>query len=291
MYSPLDACPLCDHRSNRLHLQVRDYLVSGETFDIQKCASCGFLFTNPRPQAHEIGKYYQSSDYISHADTGFSIKTSAYALARKFMVNKKLRWINALPLTGQNLLDYGCGVGTFLKYSDNNGWNAYGVEPSENAYRIAFEKLGDRVQTSLSALSDKEFDVITLWHVLEHIHDLQLTVEQLLSTLKPKGWMLVAVPNPDSYDAKYYQEFWAGYDVPRHLYHFVPETMKFLAKKHRLQLVRTIPLKLDAYYVCLLSEKYRKGTIWKALYQGFRSNQHAKSHQANYSSLVYLMRK
>ena len=266
--------------------------MSNETFTINKCESCHFLYTNPRPDPERIGKYYQSTDYISHVDTSNSIKNIIYQVARRIMMHKKLAWIDNLATTGKTILDYGCGVGTFPEFCQSNNWDAWGIEPSENARKIATEKLGARVQSSFSGLPEKQtFDVITLWHVLEHVHELHDTIEQLLATLSVDGWMLIAVPNPHSYDANYYKEFWAGYDLPRHLYHFAPENMKFLAKKYRLQLLKTIPLKLDAYYICLLSENYRNGSALNALYQAYRSNRHASSHHSNFSSLVYVMRK
>ncbi len=291
MYQSLKACPLCGHVGSQNFIKARDYLVTHDPFHIQKCDSCNFLYTNPRPSLDEIGKFYQSSDYLSHAKSDYSPMSVLYSAARKYMINQKLKWINKLPHTGNKLLDYGCGVGTFLKYCQKKNWQVWGVEPAETARTLAVEKLGNRVHSSLSSSSDKSFDVITLWHVLEHIHEMNQTLEQLLSLLSKDGWILIAVPNSDALDAKVYKEYWAGFDLPRHLYHFVPETMKLLAKKHRLQLVKTIPLKLDAYYVCLLSEKYRKGTTWRALFQAYKSNQYAQGHRSNYSSLVYLMRK
>ena len=291
MDTTIDACPLCGHPNRQAFIQARDYLVSNELFNIQKCENCQFLYTHPRPDSTQIGKYYQSNQYVSHAGSSFGIKSLVYSMARNLMVRRKLNWIRKLNPNGNTILDYGCGVGTFLEFCQNKGWEVWGVEPNRKARQIASGKLATRILPNLYELPEQSFDIITLWHVLEHVHTIDQTLDHLVERLSNQSFLLIAVPNPNSFDANHYQEYWAGYDLPRHLYHFVPETMKLLAKKHRLQLVKTIPLPLDAYYVSMLSEKYRNGSFLNGLYQGYRSNRSAKANDTNYSSLVYVMSK
>lgn len=290
MYEKLKACPLCDNHSFSNNLVVKDHAISGESFVLVACTDCGFLFTNPRPAQSQIAKYYQSENYQSHAASAKGLIDWVYQLARYFTIRQKFRWLNSLKPDQGKLLDYGCGTGSFLKLTARNGWDAWGVEPSHKAATIAKRK-GLKISETLDDLSQNKFDIITLWHVLEHIPDIIETVAHLRKILKSDGYLVIAVPNYRSHDAEHYKQYWAGYDVPRHLYHFEQKTMKNLTKKMNLHQVKIIPLKLDAYYVSLLSEKYQKGSIFKAIGQGFRSNQWAQKNGQNYSSLVYVLRK
>lgn len=286
-----DVCPLCGHSAAAQFMEVFDHLVSRDSFTLKICTSCSFIYTNPIPAPDEIAKYYNSVDYMSHAGQRFNLSYLAYSSARYYMFHKKLRWLKMLNSANSSLLDYGCGTGSFLNFMLKKNWDAWGVEPNKSARDYASRKAGHRVYADLEPLLDREFNMITLWHVLEHLHDLNQTINRMLSCLSSPGWMVVAVPNCSSFDAQYYQAFWAGYDVPRHLSHFTPETMKVLAKKHRLRLIKTLPLKLDAYYICMLSEKYRQGSIARALQIAYKSNQAAKQNHSNYSSLVYILEK
>lgn len=260
-------------------------------FQIQQCMNCQLKITYPYPAQENLPKYYDSTDYISHANNKRSLKDIPYYLARDFMLRKKLTWINQLNHQTGKLLDYGCGVGGFLQFMSSKNWDVYGVEPNQKAQAFANKQLPNRISSTLSEIEISEFDTITLWHVLEHVENLNQTLDSLYSKLKPGKFLLIAVPNCASYDAKYYQEHWAAYDVPRHLYHFTQETMQLLAKRHRLQLLKTIPLKLDALYISILSEKYRNGSFLNGIFQGLKSNFLAQKHQGNYSSLVYVYKK
>jgi len=287
----LEACPLCGCLHNKPFLETKDYLLTGESFNLVQCSDCTLVYTNPRPTPDFMGRYYESGDYISHVQDKSNIKNIIYYWARNLMFHKKLSWMKSLQPIKSRLLDYGCGTGSFLNFLFTKEWDVWGVEPNETARKLAPNRLSNRVFANLEELPLMEFDIITLWHVLEHLHDIHGTIEVLLSNLSKPGWLVLAIPNFTSYDAKYYKNYWAGYDVPRHLSHFNGETMKLLAKKHRLQLVKTLPLVLDAYYICMLSEKYRQGSQVTGLYHAFKSNLDASKKPSNYSSLVYVLKK
>ncbi|MGE0589082.1 MAG: class I SAM-dependent methyltransferase [Cyclobacteriaceae bacterium] len=285
-------CPICEGESFSNVLQCKDFTQSQEVFQIQKCNQCNFHLTNPRPTQQSIGKYYLSEDYISHTGTSKSIFDFIYLKARQNALSWKEGIISKKKSAGI-LLDFGSGTGEFLQHMSKVGWNVSGVEPSELARKKANELLGaTRVTQSLS-LPDRSQDVITLWHVLEHLHDPNQILTLLKTTLKKDGLIFVAVPNVESADAEKYKQYWAAYDVPRHLWHFSKSTMKALLNQNGFKLDEIYPMKLDAYYVSLLSEKYKNHgshnllTPIKALLSGYQSNRKAKANN-NYSSLVYL---
>ena len=291
----LDACPICGSAEIPAKLAVQDRSVSQETFTIAQCAGCGLQFTNPRPDAASIGKYYESAAYVSHNSAARGLVNRAYRMARYFTMRRKVALITRLN-GGQagRLLDYGCGTGHFLARAKRTGWQVTGLEPHAGARQAAAARVGQPMleAAALAALPPASFDVVTLWHVLEHVHTLQETVSQLVKALKPGGYLLIAVPNPDSLDAQHYRQYWAAYDVPRHLYHFVPATIGRLLAGHGLRVAQTLPLPLDAYYVSLLSEQLRpagqaQGRL-AVLRAGFRSNQYAAQHGGQYSSLLYV---
>ena len=292
MYERLDNCPLCN--SGHFHNKVitKDHSVSGESFAIVECDKCKFNFTNPRPSEEEINSFYESENYISHSNSNRSILDLAYKTVRHFTLKSKVRLINKLS-TKKTILDYGCGTGNFLKECQKNGWQITGVEPNQKANEFASKLTGQDIQKDLSSFSDEsQFHIITLWHVLEHIHDLNETIQKLRKLLKKKGYLIIALPNHNSWDAEHYGEYWAGYDVPRHLYHFDTDTMKTFANKHNLKIRHIYPQKMDAYYVCLLSEKYinRSNRPLKAIINGNKSNRNAVSNN-QYSSLIYILTK
>jgi SAM-dependent methyltransferase len=288
-------CPVCGSPDLHDKLRVQDKSVSQETFTIQQCAGCGFQFTNPRPDAAGIGRYYESEAYVSHNSAAQGLVNRVYKAARYFTVRRKVALITKLN-GGQpgRLLDYGCGTGHFLAQARRTGWQVAGLEPNPRARQDAAARVGQPIQeaAALATLPAGSFDIITLWHVLEHVHALNETLAQLISKLMPGGRLLLAVPNPDSLDAQHYRQDWAAYDVPRHLYHFVPATMRQLLARHGLRLTQTLPLPLDAYYVSMLSEKLRApeqaGGPLAVLRAGYRSNQYAAQHGGQYSSLLYV---
>jgi 2-polyprenyl-3-methyl-5-hydroxy-6-metoxy-1,4-benzoquinol methylase len=291
----LESCPVCRSTDLRDKLRVQDKSVSQETFVIQQCAACGFQLTNPRPTAAAIGKYYESDAYVSHNSAAQGLANRVYKAARYFTVRRKVALITRLNNGRKgNLLDYGCGTGHFLVGAKRAGWQVTGLEPNDRARHDATARVGQPIleETALAGLPAASFDLITLWHVLEHVHTLNETLSQLVMVLKPGGTLLIAVPNAESLDAQHYRQDWAAYDVPRHLYHFVPATMRRLLGTHGLHVTKMLPLPLDAYYVSMLSERNRAaeraGGPIAVLQAGYKSNQYAAQHGGQYSSLVYV---
>ncbi len=288
----LKNCPVCGSDTFEPFIYGNDYFLTGEKFEIVKCKGCGFRFTNPRPVAGDLGRYYESAEYISHSDTRKGLFASVYQLVRKYTLARKLSMISKFGQKGE-ILDIGCATGQFLHYMSEHGWNTTGIEPDEKARERAVADYGLQVfpEEKINALSKFSFYVITMWHVLEHVSDLTGRMEQLKSLLKPEGTLIIAVPNCDSYDAKRYRQFWAGYDLPRHLYHFTKSDIKLLAEKNGFTIVNILPMKFDAFYVSLLSEKYKSGTMrWiPALWNGFWSNLRA-GQKYGHSSQIYVIK-
>ncbi len=294
-YERLDRCPICNKETFKNFLVVKDNSVSKESFVIVQCENCNFKFTNPRPDENSIGQYYQSENYISHTNKATGITDKAYKIVRTYTIKQKVELINRFAPKG-TILDYGCGTGNFLAACQKNGWTIKGYEPNDLARTQAAELLNQPILGQASSLNDIEnnsLQVITLWHVLEHIHTLNDTFKKLTQLALPGGIMVIAVPNADSHDAQVYKENWAAYDVPRHLYHFNQATMKRFLKKHKVDLLETIPMKFDAYYVSLLSEKYISGNneIMKSVLSGYKSNSYASKNANEYSSLIYVGKK
>ncbi len=288
----LKNCPVCGATELELFLAGKDYFLTTESFEIVKCSNCGFRFTNPRPGAGELGKYYESTDYISHSDIRKGLFASVYQQVRKYTLGRKRAMISKFQPGGE-LLDIGCATGQFLNYMSEYGWNVTGIEPDEKTRTRAISEYGLKVlpEEGLNTIRNGTFDLITMWHVLEHVSDLNGRMEQLRNLLKPQGTLIIAVPNCDAYDAGKYGAFWAGYDLPRHLYHFAKSDMKLLAEKHGFTIVTILPMKFDAYYVSLLSEKYKSGRMrWlPALWNGFCSNVHSVPNKGH-SSLIYVIK-
>lgn len=273
-----------------LFLSVKDHSVSGENFELYHNQDLDLLVTQPQPQIKDLGKYYESEDYISHTDGKRSLFEKLYHLIKNIAIKNKLNLINALQGQKGNLLDIGAGTGDFLKAAINDGWKTTGIEPSEKAKSIAMQK-GVSFAADLTSLEDHSFDVITMWHVLEHVPDLEVQIKELKRLLKPTGTILVAVPNFNSYDAKHYGKFWAAYDVPRHLWHFSKTAIRKLFANENLQLEKVLPMKFDAFYVSLLSEKYKTGKMnyISAFMTGLKSNWKAGATK-EFSSHIYVVK-
>lgn len=290
----LNNCPVCQSQMFEEYLTVKDYTVSQEQFKIVTCKNCGFRFTNPRPDVNEIGEYYKAESYISHTNTSKGLISKVYQEVRKFTLKSKLNLINKLSPQKGKLLDVGCGTGMFLNIAKENGWQVNGIEPDTGARAIAEEinqiKIKEEV---LNSFQNETFEVITLWHVLEHIHELNATIDWVKERLSKNGSLIIAVPNHESKDAEIYQEQWAAYDVPRHLYHFSQKTIKELFTKHGFELKESLPMKFDSFYVSMLSTKYQTDKInyLKAFVDGVKSNLSAESNNQNYSSLIYVFKK
>jgi len=289
----LTQCPVCGANNFNDLLRCKDYTVSHETFTIQKC-TCGLLLTNPRPEDAQLSRYYDSQDYISHSETTTGFINKLYLAARKITLRWKLGLVKEYS-RGHNILDVGCGTGEFLRTCQDAGFEVSGVEISEAARAKAEAKLNKKLHASLDQIAKAEFHLITLWHVLEHLPNLNNTLEQLKQNLHHDGRILIAVPNHGSFDAKHYANQWAAYDVPRHLWHFNQETMNLLVSRHDLKLEKITGMKLDSFYVSMLSEKYqRQGLsviyLFKAICIAALSNFKALF-SGNYSSLIYIIRK
>ncbi|NJN41456.1 MAG: class I SAM-dependent methyltransferase [Flammeovirgaceae bacterium] len=223
-------------------------------FHISSCGVCGFLVTRPQPAQDEIMSFYPDADYISHSSTAVTLTDYLFKIARAFTLRWKQTIISAHSQKG-TLLDVGCGTGDFLFACKKSGWQITGVEPSMKAQKLAAQKTASHIHTKLEEVSGHEFNVITLWHVLEHLHDPNGTIQKLKTLLAQNGILVIALPNYESFDANKYNAYWAGFDVPRHLWHFSSSNFNKLAKNNGLNVVTTIPMKLDSYYVSLLSEK------------------------------------
>ena len=271
-------------------LTVKDNSVSKETFELLYDENLDMLITSPQPDENTLGRYYESEDYISHTDGKRSLFEKAYHFIKNIALKNKLSLINDLQKSKGNLLDIGAGTGDFLLVAKQNGWNAIGIEPSEKAKAIAQQK-GVELKSNLSEFQDHSFDLITMWHVLEHVPNLENQIKELQRLLKPNGSIIIAVPNFKSFDANYYQEFWAAYDVPRHLWHFSKTAIQKLFLAENLELQKVLPMKFDSFYVSLLSEKYKTGKMnyIKVFFIGLRSNIKAKK-SLEYSSHIYVLK-
>ncbi len=278
------------HR-NIVYTTCKDHTVSGEEFDLILDPELDLLVTSPKPDPQILPSYYKSEKYISHTDSKNSLFDKIYQGVKKMMLKKKLEWLDSqFPEKGK-LLDIGAGTGEFLLAAQKNGWHVQGIEPDEDARKLASQKGINLVDDSLK-LSTNQFDVITMWHVFEHVYDLNQQIKQLESLLKENGLLIIAVPNYKSYDAEHYKEFWAAYDVPRHLWHFSRISFQKLFKNSEFSLFDEKPLMFDSYYVSLLSEKYKngKGNPLKAFLTGLNSNMKARNTK-EYSSIAYFLRK
>lgn len=291
-----DSCPYCSSTNIVFHLEVKDFTVSGKVFQLYKCPQCTGVFTQDIPRQEDIGAYYASDNYISHSDTQQGLINRLYHIVRKRTLLAKRKLLQSV--TGKDngiIADIGCGTGAFLQTMQAAGWQITGLEPDETARKNARELSGiDPLPSQeLFNLPQQHFDAITMWHVLEHVHQLHEYLDQVKLLLKDSGKFIVAVPNYTSYDASHYQANWAAYDVPRHLYHFSPKSMRLLVAKHGMKLTNLKPMWFDSFYVSMLSEQYKngKGNILKAMLIGFISNLKTVFNRQKCSSLIYIIEK
>jgi len=289
------ACPVCQSAEIDPALQAVDHTVSHESFAIWQCRQCTLRFTQDVPDAASIGAYYRSENYISHSNTSKGIVNQLYHQVRKKTLSDKYRLIVSTIRKKQGkLLDIGAGTGAFVGFMQQEGWEVTGLEPDETARERA--RTDHRVQLMdadrLFSLPSDNFDAVTLWHVMEHVHELHSYVEQLKSLVRRDGRIFIAVPNYTSFDAGIYREAWAAYDVPRHLYHFSPKAMETLFDQHGLQLQYSHPMWYDAVYISILSENYRRnGSMIRGIFNGFFSNTRAFVDKSRCSSLIYVVAK
>jgi len=277
------------HKGLQPFLNCKDFTVSGESYEVMFNKEYDMMVTSPIPV--DIENYYKSEDYISHTDSKKSLFDKVYQGVKNITLKKKLSLINSFKTESKNILDVGAGTGDFLKFCSNKGWSISGVEPNISAINKAAEK-GIFLNEDINQIKNTSFDVITLWHVLEHVENLSDYITTLKKLLSKNGRLVIAVPNYKSYDAKYYKEFWAAFDVPRHLWHFSQTSIHKIFSEEKMIVEKTIPMKFDAYYVSLLSEKYKSGKMnpLNAFYRGLLSNVKARK-TSEYSSLIYVLKK
>jgi SAM-dependent methyltransferase len=291
-----ERCPLCSSGMIAGHLQCTDHSVSKKIFPIVRCNSCGFLFTQDYPEINEIDKYYESPDYISHSDTSHGLINKIYHVIRHVMLRRKREIIRKLSgLQNGALLDVGSGTGHFASLMKESGWDVKGIEINDKARNFATETFGLEIigPDRIASLQTDSFDCVTLWHVLEHFYDPHKYITDILNLLKPGGVCLVALPNSRSFDAQHYSKFWAAYDVPRHLWHFDPDTFSLFAGKSGLKIERRYILPFDVFYISVLSEKYKGSLLsfMKGIAKGAWFAFLTLFNRSRGSSVIYVIRK
>lgn len=276
---------------NTSYIKVKDHSVSGEEFELLLDTELQLLKTTPQPATENLGRYYESDDYISHTDSKRSLFEKLYHAVKQKALRDKVSLITGLNGKEGNLLDIGAGTGDFAAEAAKQGWNVKGFEPSEKARTIAKSK-GIELVNATAEIADASLDVVTMWHVLEHVPDVEQQITELKRLVKPGGHIIIAVPNFKSFDAKHYGAFWAAYDVPRHLWHFSKTAIEKLFGAQDIKLVKIVPMKFDSFYVSLLSEKYKTGkmSFVKGFVTGMRSNLKGMS-SGEYSSHIYVLKR
>jgi len=271
------------------YLKTKDYSISQEKFELLLNDELDMLVTSPQPE--NLEKYYESEVYISHTDSKKTLVDKLYQIVKSYSLKKKVSLLNSFATSEKTLLDIGAGTGDFLATAKKQNWKIAGVEPNSSARKKANEK-GIHLHSELKEFSESKFEVITLWHVLEHLPDLESQIKTIVSLLAENGTLVIAVPNFNSYDAKHYGKFWAAFDVPRHLWHFSKKSIKKLFAKHKMELVKIKPMVFDSFYVSLLSEKYKAGkqNFIRAFWTGLKSNIKGNSSK-EYSSHIYILKK
>lgn len=289
-------CPVCDGKTFSPFLSCTDFFVSGEEFRIKQCNSCAFKITENIEDEENIVRYYQSENYISHSNTSKGLVNSIYHSVRKYMLGRKRRLVEKTTgLRNGDILDVGAGTGFFLNEMNENGWRVTGTEKSSDARDFAKTefKLNNLPFEQLFTLKEKSFDAITLWHVLEHVHQLNENMATFNRLLKNDGKLIIAVPNHESLDALHYKQYWAAYDVPRHIWHFAPKQMEQLGEKHGFKLTSLHSMPFDSFYVSMLSEKYKKSkmALLKGVFYGKISWLQSIFSPAKCSSVIYVFEK
>lgn len=287
-------CPVCASAAIQPVLTATDHTVSNERFSIFSCDNCTARFTQDVPDAASIGPYYKSEDYISHTNTTKGLVNRLYQWVRRRTLQQKRKLVEKQTgVRAGYLLDVGCGTGAFVNEMKQNGWQVTGLEPDADARAVGRQLYGIELNdiSRFYDLPKRNFDAITMWHVLEHVHDLQGYIKQLRSLLKENGKLFIAVPNYTSKDASVYKEYWAAYDVPRHLYHFSPKAMQLLMEKHGLTVQNYKPMWYDSFYVSMLSSKYKNGktNLFSSFFNGLRSNLSAMGDVKRCSSVIYIV--
>lgn len=283
-------CPVCQQTAFKEFLKVKDFMLTKRIFTIDECENCGFHFTNPIPLEEKIADFYKSEKYVSHSSNKKGLINYLYNIVRKKTLHEKAALVRN-EVEGNRLLDIGSGTGHFLKTVSEYKFNGIGLEPDPEARNFAHKENGVRssAQEELYRIENNSFDIITMWHVLEHVYNLDKDIKRIYDILDSNGRLVIAVPNMNSFDARHYKSYWAAYDVPRHLYHFKEHDIARLLLNYGFQLKKVIPMKYDAYYISMLSEKYRTFLPFFGVFIGWLSNMKAKKY--GYSSQIYIFAK
>ena len=278
---------------NKPFLKSKDHAITGELFELCYCDIPELLVTSPQPTVESLLNYYKSDDYISHAKTKKTLFQTIYFSVRAITLRQKLKWVSINKSNGKKILDFCAGVGDIVRAAQNNGWDCIGIEPHIKARAIANKKKQNTVYPAehLKTLPPKSQTVITLWHVLEHLPNLEQEIRIFKQLLMTSGRLVVAVPNFKSYDAQHFKSYWAAYDLPRHLWHFSRESISTLFEDFDMEIESIYPMIFDSFYVSLLSTKYQSGRmkIIKGLAIGLLSNIKAYF-SGEYSSLVFVIK-
>jgi len=289
----VNECPVCGSKEINKFLHLNDYFLTKETFKIWLCNDCGFKFTNPVPRETDLPKYYESEEYISHSNTSKGLVNKIYRLVRNHSIKRKTG-IATYKINRGEALDIGCGTGDFLNELSRRGWKVKAIEPNEIARNNAIKNFGLDVsdEQHLFKFGANSFDVVTMWHVLEHVYNLDKHLSQIKKILRKDGRLIIAIPNADSMDANIYKNYWAAYDVPRHLHHFNQSSLKRLMGKYGFEIIETKPMVFDSFYISMLSEKYKRGKInyLNAFFNGLKTDIYGLINKKYYSSLIYVLR-
>ena len=285
-----DKCPVCNSSSIEHYLNVEDWGYSKKDFEVVKCSNCTFAFTQDMPDQESIAEYYYHSDYVSHTDTNEGLFFKIYHLVREKMLNKKRNWVEKHTKKG-SVLDIGAGTGYFLSNLKNNAWEVLGFEPEKNAREIAKKKHDIDLINDFELIfkDNKKFDAVSMWHVLEHVHELDLYFDYFKRLINKDGKVFIAVPNYSSTDGVFYKETWAAWDVPKHLWHFNPKSFSLLAEKHGFEVEKMYSLPFDAFYISLLSESSLIGKL-RACFVGLYSFIRESIDVTKASSVLYVLK-
>ena len=289
-FKEISTCPICDSTKFQKKSDIKDYSISQEIFGLVTCANCSFVITSPRPEDDRLFEYYKSEDYISHSGTKKGFVNKLYHQFQKLNLRLKFNAISRNVPRG-TWMDYGAGNGAFLNFLKSKNISSEGFEPDEKARTLGAKK-GTKINDSaLYKINTKEYAAITMWHVLEHVPNLNEIISSHHSNLISNGILTIAVPNYLSYDSCYYKNYWAALDVPRHLWHFSEKDIKALLSKHGFEHIKTKPMPFDSYYVSMLSEKYKNGILLRGTVIGMISNIYARLSGYPFSSQIYIFRK
>ncbi len=290
----LEECPLCKNKNFVAKITCNDHTSSKENFNIVSCETCEFTFTNPRPENKKIGDYYKSDMYISHTNNSKGMFNWIYQNVRTYTIANKVSLLKKIKKEGLHL-DIGCGTGEFLNACKKSGYRTEGVEPSILARNKAIEnyKLSVSKDSNLKQYQDSKFDSISMWHVLEHVPNLNETISEMYRILKPNGKIIIGVPNHKCWDAIFYKKHWAAWDVPIHFWHFSKITIELIFKNCKFKLIKTKPMIFDSFYVSLLSEefKYGKRNYIRGFLIGLISNLFGVFTKKGHSSIIYVFEK